>query len=168
MTDATLVKLKNAGDSITIKVASCGKVPVGKYPEVSFIGTDGRATVDVRMPLQSVERQFARLNLDYVKCIGETLTISRDPNASDPAKPYWGITVADASPNGSPPKAAAPQTAAEPEPKKSGAALYREITEYTLEKVVPLYVAKGIPLTMEGTAAIVATMYIAATRNGGR
>lgn len=44
--------------------------------------------------------------------------------------------------------------------------IYAAITRYVLNDIVPLYAQKGIPLTMEGIAAIANTQFIQASRNG--
>lgn len=51
-----------------------------------------------------------------------------------------------------------------PPASETKAALYKRITLYALEQIVPLYAAREIPITMEGTAAIVATMWIQANK----
>lgn len=42
--------------------------------------------------------------------------------------------------------------------------LYSNLTDYTLEKIVPKYAKAGIALDMQAIAAIVATQYIAASK----
>jgi hypothetical protein len=95
MTALPITKLTKAGESLTLNVMACAKVPVGQYPEVEFSGIDieSRTATAVRVPESSANRQLARLNLTYADCVGKTLRFSRDPNASQPSKPYWGISV---------------------------------------------------------------------------
>lgn len=183
MTEPT--KLTNAGDSITFTCTSAGVLtgadgtPLGKWPEVEFRGRDGGREVIVRVPQKSADRQLGRIPLTYAECAGKVLTVSRDPNASEPSKPYWGVSLVGtdvpasggavgggtaASPASSQAKPTPAVTAPAPD-ADTGAALYAKITAYVLRDIVPLYAAKGIPLTMDGTAAIVATLYISATRD---
>jgi hypothetical protein len=90
------VALKKAGDTLTMNVLSCAKVPVGTYPDYDFTGIDStRRLVVVRVPESAMKRQFARIDLTTETVVGKTITFSRDPNASAPAKPYWGINLAD-------------------------------------------------------------------------
>lgn len=95
MTAMPITKLTTAGESLILNVMACAQVPVGQYPEVEFTGidTETRTATAVRVPKSSADRQLARLNLTYADCVGKTLRISRDPNASVPSKPYWGISV---------------------------------------------------------------------------
>lgn len=99
MQDPTLLKLRNAGEMAILKVASCAPLKMGQYPEVSIVG---QAVIrdeltnqwfEVRMPEKSAVRQFERMNLEYREAIGAILKISRDPNQSDPSRPYWGATL---------------------------------------------------------------------------
>jgi len=63
----------------------------------------------------------------------------------------------------------APATQPTPAPPKkplTGHKLYAEITDYVLGTIAPKYVAAGIGLSPEAAAAIAATLYIQASRNG--
>lgn len=178
MTAPELVKLTKPDDAIAMRVTACGPMKIGDYPEVEYVGViaDGK-TCAVRVPAKSSERQLDRLELTHASVIGQTILFKRDPS-ENPKKPYWGLYVAD-EPIDAPQKvsaASAPKveataaaTSAQSEPlsngAKSGAALYAKITDFALEKIVPKYQEKGIQITMEGVAAITATLYIAATRN---
>lgn len=191
--NATAVKLAKAGDSLTMTVERCGKVGMGKYPETEFIGysNDGEL-VCVVMPKTSADRQLVRLDRTEASIVGNVITISRDPNTADANKPFWGVNFADAAPvslapridkpktNGAPtvkaPHDIPPQDASrfpfdadeapqgQQDSRASGAALYGGITKWVLEKIVPLYADRGIDVTMEGTAAIVATIFIQANK----
>lgn len=110
MTALPVTKITKAGESITLNVMACAKVPVGQFPEIEFSGIDveSRTVLAVRVPESSANRQIARLNLTYADCVGKTLRISRDPNPAAPSKPYWGISVTqDSTPNA---KAVAPSS----------------------------------------------------------
>lgn len=109
MTAPEILSLKQAGDSVTLRVQSCGPLSIGKYPEVEIVGMDGNRLCAVRIPQKSVDRQFARIDLTYPSAVGKTLTISRDPNTSDPSKPFWGISLA----KGATPQATRAQAPAE-------------------------------------------------------
>lgn len=174
MTFPEKVSLKKAGESITLTVQKCAPATVGTYPEIEFVGiADGRLVV-VPVPKVSADRQLARLLFNYEDCVKATLTISRDPNAKDANKPYWGITLAQG--NGSAPVRAdsAPQpTAASVTPgvpdggkPETPRDIYMAITKDTLAHVVPLYLDAGVEVDASAVAAIVATRFIAATRNG--
>ncbi len=96
---AERVKLAKPGDALTIAVTACAKATTGTYPGIEFFGTDGGKQVVVEVPQSSADRQLGRLSLTYEGCVGKTLTFSRDPNAANAAKPFWGISLA-AKPNG--------------------------------------------------------------------
>lgn len=172
--DIPVLTLKNVGDGVTMRVTSCDKMKIGTYPEVEFIGVVEKGeTVSVRVPQKSADRQLERLGFNYGLACGQTLTISRS-DSGDPKKPFWDIEMSDAPIDApqrvrpaAPAASAAPATGpSEPAPtptsghgeKKS--ALYEKITDHVLKKIVPKYQAVGIPITQEGTAAIVATLFI--------
>lgn len=168
------IKLTKEGDRHTMTVASCTKLGFGDYPEYEFVGRDGSK---VRVPESSTLRQLGRLDLTAESVAGRRVTIKRDKNAKQPNKPFWGIYLEDgeAEPSGGTGGAAvaaresAPTTGThtttapttQPDPEK-GAALYAKITDYVLAHIVPRYQKAGIQVTHEGTAATVATLYIAA------
>lgn len=162
-----LIKLKNAGESVTLQITACAPLAIGTYPEIEFTGTDGRGAFSIRVPKKSADRQLERAGLTYASAVGKTLKFSRDANQIDASKPFWGIVVMGGKPVL---RDEATQAAPDPEPPEDaapsdkGAALYRKITEYVLERILPLYEEHGIAVTHEGTAAIVATMYIQANR----
>lgn len=92
----TLVKLTTAGESVTMQVKSCEKAPTGKYPGMLWTGNAGtRGIITIEIPLSSTERQLKRLELTPASVVGRTVVISRDANATDPSKPWWGINLAD-------------------------------------------------------------------------
>lgn len=93
MTAPELIVLKQPGQSLTLNVMSCVQVPVGRFPEMEFTGTDGSRLVAVRVPKASADRQLARIDLTYQATVGKTLTFSRDPNPGDASKPYWGVSL---------------------------------------------------------------------------
>ena len=88
-----IIKLQEAGESLTATIKSAERVK-GQYGEqVKFALPDG----DLYVPLDSALRQLERIPIAIEECAGETLTFSRDPNNSRPgAKPYWGIKLATA------------------------------------------------------------------------
>lgn len=185
----TLVKLTKAGETLTMAVKSCELMKIGSYPEVEFIGFDGKKDlVAVRVPQKSADRQLARCDITHLQqAIGKLMTIGRDPNAQDPKKPYWSVTLEGEAPaeytellkaplpaaaaQSAPTPAAAQQPAATPptngvaEREKYSTA-YKRVTEYVLSDIVPLYEAKKIPLTADTCHAMAATLFIAVTRNG--
>lgn len=181
--------LKQPGHGVSIRVTACDKMKIGNYPEVEFAGVDADGRfVAVRVPQKAADRQLDRLQMTYAQTLGQSLFIGRSANGQDPSKPFWDVTEAEAPitapqkvPNVAPaaPAARAAQATPASAPvapiadeqsselqngalKKSD--LYGKITDHVLDKIVPKYAAKGIPLTQEGTAAIVATLYISATR----
>lgn len=166
MTAPAIVSLKKAGESVTLSVMSCAPASVGQYPEIEFTGIDSsKSLVKVAVPKASADRQFGRLGLTMQEIVGKTITISRDPNQTAPSKPYWGITLSDVQ---QPVPASTPAQAAVPTNGngngESGAALYAKTTDWALRTIIPKYAEAGIPITMEGTAAIVATLYIQANK----
>ena len=72
------IKLKNPGDAHTMDVASCAKVPVGKYPEWELTGRDGSkarmmitATRASKREVGSVKgwsEEFIRINARRMVC----------------------------------------------------------------------------------------------------
>ncbi len=183
------VKLKQAGESITIGVESCQKSETGQYPDVAFIGMDGTEPVTVNVPLPSTERQMERLGLaTFSDFAGKIVTISRDPNKKDATKPYWGISVKGdaAKTNGTPKQASvvrstndfSPEDLPEEPPPVEEA--FPETSSPTLTKLDALFglyavcFSKAVELACSGEAkglspdvsAIAATLFIAAQNNG--
>ncbi len=189
---AEIIKLTAVGSSITLVVDTCAKVPVGQYPEWEFVGHAQQGNVAVRVPESAFTRQMTRLGLTAETVRFKTITISRDPNAASPAKPYWGINLAGDAAVMAPAAHQGAKTYAAPkapvghdippvdlsrfpfdrdempepeQPKESGAALYEKITRYVLTKIVPIYDEHGYNAIGEDTvAAIVATLYIQANK----
>lgn len=179
MSTLEVVKLKQAGETVSFTVESCGKVGVGQYPEVEFIG-EGMSLV---MPQKSADRQLERAGLTYASAVGKRLRFSRDENKTDASKPYWGITVLESEANNgggvksaqgnasqgdARPKAGTSPVSA-PQPGASSAEFsdprYEAITDYVLVNIVPRYKNRGIICDASATAAIVATLYINASRH---
>lgn len=192
MSTPTQMKLTKPGESLTMAIMSAALVPVGTYPEVEFVGFNGKKEfVSIRVPKQSADRQLQRCELpEYGDTVGKLLTFGRDPNAKQPTKPYWAITLEGNAPDeylpllkaGAPaasPAATAPAPASAPaaataashaaqngvaEREKYSTA-YKRITEFVLTDIVPLYEAKKIPVTAEACHAMAATLFIGVTRN---
>ena len=61
----------------------------------------------------------------------------------------------------------APATQPTPAHPEKPHVLYLSITKWVLGEIVPLYADAGVPLSMEGTAASIHTLFINASRNGG-
>ena len=129
-----IIKLQNAGESLTATVTKAERVQ-GQYGEqVKFTLPDG----DLYVPLDSALRQLERIPLAVEECAGETLVFARDPNNSRPgAKPYWAIRLAGAADRAAPskrlsyaeantPQAAAPRATPQVNPPITGAALAQE------------------------------------------
>lgn len=124
-----IIKLQNAGESLTATVTKAERVQ-GQYGEqVKFTLPEG----DLYVPLDSALRQLERIPLAVEECAGETLVFARDPNNSRPgAKPYWGIRVAGAADRQPPTKRLTYQEAAKPvstpqaNPPITGASLAQE------------------------------------------
>ena len=97
MTIPTKVKLPNVGDSLTLAVTACALAPVGKFPGIEFTGlrVGGAAFVCVEVPTGAAARQLDRLGLSQAQCVGQTLRIYREHNATAPDKPYWSIVRMD-------------------------------------------------------------------------
>lgn len=169
MSNVELVQLTQAGDAVTFRVTSCAPMAIGQYPEIEYIGVTAEGTmVAVRVPESSSKRQLERIEHTQQSIVGQTVTIKRDPNAKQPSKPYWGIwlestpidrpvPVANAAPGSSNGNGHAPAVVDE---KEKASHLYARITDYVIATIVPKYKAAGIPVTHEGTAAIVATIFI--------
>ena len=124
-----IIKLQNAGESLTATVTKAERVQ-GQYGEqVKFTLPDG----DLYVPLDSALRQLERIPLAVEECAGETLVFARDPNNSRPgAKPYWGIRLAGGADRATPTKRLTYQEAAKPvstpqvNPPITGASLAQE------------------------------------------
>lgn len=165
------IKLTAPGSSVTFLCSACFQVPVGRYPEIEFQGTDGTTPLVIRVPKVSADRQLGRAGLTYEKCIGARLTISRDANKTDASKPFWGITLHgfEGTSTAGSPSAAPPALPAKPTPAAApalaGHALYEKITDYVLERIMPKYTTAEVPYDGGTVAAIVATLYIQAERN---
>lgn len=86
-----IVKLQNAGESVTWQIAKAETAAGNFGPQVKFESTNGEI---LYLPADSAERQLSRIPLSVAECVGETLVISRDANPKPGAKPYWGIKVA--------------------------------------------------------------------------
>jgi hypothetical protein len=193
---AAILKLKQAGEFAIIAIDRAEPLKFGEYPEVEFSGySDEGQLVALRVPQKSADRQLERLSLSYADCEGKTLKFSRDPNNKDASKPYWGINVVQGSgaktggpvSAGGQPKATsaevnarstaanhpAPVTrkqveqALDAEVVEFSDPLYLAITRFVLNKVSAVYeVESPNALTPEVAAAISATIYINAKRNG--
>ena len=87
-----IVKLANAGESVTWKVKSAETV-AGKFgSQVKFENDKGDI---LYISEETAGRQLGRIPLDIANCAGETLTFAREENKKGGA-PYWAITLADA------------------------------------------------------------------------
>lgn len=92
----TQVKLTTAGESVTMQVKSCEKATVGNYPGFLFAGKDSRGNlITVEVPESSTKRQLDRLERTPSSIVGHTVRISRDANAQNPSRPFWGIAFAE-------------------------------------------------------------------------
>lgn len=86
-----IIKLQNAGESVTWHIAGA-EVVKGQYGEQVKFDNDAGETL--YLPLDSANRQLDRIGLTVVECVGNVLTISRDPNPKPGSKPFWGIRLA--------------------------------------------------------------------------
>lgn len=103
-----IVKLTNAGESVTWTIAKAETTAGNFGPQVKFESTTGEV---LYLPADSAERQLSRIPLSVAECVGETLVISRDPNPKPGAKPYWGIRLAGAADKSPPSKRLPPPEA---------------------------------------------------------
>lgn len=85
-----IVKLQNAGESVTWRIAKAESVP-GNFGQQVKLESDGGEIL--YMPHDSAMRQLERIPLTLDEAVGEVLVISRDPNPKPGAKPYWGIRL---------------------------------------------------------------------------
>lgn len=123
-----IVKLANAGESVTWTIKAAETV-AGKFgPQVKFESTEGDLLF---VSAETAERQLARIPLGVAECAGETLVFARDPNKNGGA-PYWSIRLAGAADRQPPSKRLTYQEAAKPvstpqvNPPITGAALAQE------------------------------------------
>ena len=87
-----IIKLANAGDSMTFRVKSAETV-AGKFgAQVKFTAENGDCLF---ISEETAGRQLGRIPLDIANCAGELLVFARDENPKGGA-PYWSIRLADA------------------------------------------------------------------------
>lgn len=93
-----IVKLANAGDSVTWRIKNAETV-AGKFgPQVKFENDGGDI---LYISEETAGRQLARIPLDIANCSGELLVFGRDENPKGGA-PYWSIRLADAADRAAP------------------------------------------------------------------
>ena len=161
-----ILKLQNAGESLTATVTKAERVQ-GQYGEqVKFTLPDG----DLYVPLDSALRQLERIPLAVEECQGETLVFARDPNNSRPgAKPYWGIRLAGAADRAAPSKRLSyteANTAQAPAPRATPQAPVSDVTAERV-RVAQEYLdllnwvkAQDKTLTPDAAQAAAATIWI--------
>ena len=87
-----IVKLANAGESVTWRIKSA-ETTAGKFgPQVKFENDKGDI---LYISEETAGRQLGRIPLDIANCAGELLVFARDENPKGGA-PYWSIRLADA------------------------------------------------------------------------
>jgi hypothetical protein len=87
-----IVKLANAGESVTWRIKNA-ETTAGKFgPQVKFENDKGDI---LYISEETAGRQLGRIPLDITQCAGELLVFSRDENPKGGA-PYWSIRLADA------------------------------------------------------------------------
>lgn len=172
-------KLKEEGQSITFTIASAGLLvgpdgkQLGKWPEVEFIGRDGKQEIVLRVPQSAADRQLGRIPLTYAECAGKVLTFSRDHNPESSLKPYWGITLeGTATPHVANPVPVLPINTTpltKPTTVPGGEAdelpadplaRYAHLADWYVANIIPLLKANNIVVTHEGTGAGIATLFI--------
>lgn len=100
---ATVIKLPNAGDTLTTRVIKCEVVESQKtkQEQVKFTTSDG----DLYIGRETADRQLGRCgfcdpddvtNIFYADVDGCLLTFYRSENKTSGLKPYWNIKRADA------------------------------------------------------------------------
>lgn len=112
-----IIKLKNAGESVTWHIAKAETTAGNFGPQVKFESSEGEI---LYLPADSAERQLSRIPLSVAECIGETLVISRDPNPKPGAQPFWGIKLAGAAEKQPPSKRLSYAEAAKPSGPSKG------------------------------------------------
>lgn len=190
----TYIKLKNVGEDATFLVTRC-EPGSGRYPDVEFEDENGNVypmpksaaerqldragrTMDtvvghvVRIS-RGENKQDASKPFWNLEVVGGAERNGGGNGRAASAARQTGHTAthtttsATAQPRPATRADVERELDAEPaEPKKSGYALYRQITERVLADMPTLYKNAGVPLTADATAAIVATLYIQANRNG--
>jgi hypothetical protein len=87
-----IVKLANAGESVTWRIKNA-ETTAGKFgPQVKFENDKGDI---LYISEDTAGRQLGRIPLDITNCAGELLVFSRTENPKGGA-PYWDIRLADA------------------------------------------------------------------------
>lgn len=190
------IKLKNAGDKHTMDVQFCRKLPFGDFPEFEFQGRDGSVVrVPESSTLRQFERLAVneesivgrRVTIKRDKNAkqpskpywGIYLEDGAESSggtggAASAAKPGTGTLPTHTTTGTTQPRPATQKDVerifdAEPvgEAKKpTGYALYRQITEKVLADIIPIYEKNGIQFDGADVAAICATLFIQASRNG--
>jgi hypothetical protein len=165
----SIIKLQ-AGESATFTVARVVDVETEDGTKKRFEGTGGES---ILLSDYTAKRQLERVKLTEASAVGQALRFEK---VAKDGKTYINVYKAEASgakqngggnggavATGGGNAAPAPASSASP---LSGHALYKQITSWVINDVIPLYVDAGIPVDASSVAAMSATLYIQASRNG--
>lgn len=193
MSDHRVVRLKEPGEKVTLRVAKVKFNANAEYPDYTFEGADV-ATGEplwVNVPKAATERQVERLGYERPdELVGKVVTLKREANAKQPTKPYWAVYLEHPEDGGpmpdepgfaeheararrqTPPSTPA-QAPARPTPANGTAAQttedrldrrYLRVTTFVLDQVLPEYRKREIPVDASAIAAMTATLFIQTNR----
>jgi hypothetical protein len=167
-----ILKLKEAGDSAFLTIATA-EVVQGEYgKQVRFDSTDGNT---LYVPESSVERQLERLQYELPETVGMTLKFSRAASNKQGAAPYWNIDVSETpKKNGGTPKNE--KQSDEPTKRTNGHTdkptlddlvhSYGECLAAAVNQYKPWLESKGVTPDANAVARMAATIFIERNRRG--
>jgi hypothetical protein len=191
----TYIKLKTVGEAATFTVARCAPGN-GQYPDVEFEDGDGnvyavpKASADKQLDRigfpeygdvvgrtitisrgenkKAPDKPFWNIDLaSGANGNGRAASAARQAGGTAPHGGSAGTPSATAQPRPASRQDVERILDAEPvEKKPSGYALYKQITAQVLKDIPNMYHDHGVAVDGQTIAAIVATLYINATRNG--
>jgi hypothetical protein len=177
-----ILKLRQAGESVRLDPVTAVTFNAGaQYPDYTFRGVvvESGETVDVYVPQVAAERQCHRFGLTPTECVGHVLTIARETNANDAARPYWGIY----DEAGAAPSAVAPASRAAPvvgrsvpadrvTPTHPGviavAGAYFQLMDQVARRMARIATAAGLPCCMADVQAATFSVFRYAADHGWR
>lgn len=165
---AERIQLKDPGSEFVMTVAKVNSETVENSEYWLF--TNGNK--ELLVPKTSVASQLERLDISSATgLLGVTVKFSRSSKLNKYGKPFWNLdlaTEAERSGASAPSVGAVPQSAspasADSSEKPRLDRIYIRATKLILDEAVPLYTKAGIGCTDTAVAAMVATLFIAASK----
>jgi hypothetical protein len=177
----SIIKLKNAGEEITLEIAAVEIVPSQDPKMGAQVKFDTPSGDTLYVGESAVERQLDRCGVATIEELaGQTIHFSRAANKNPAFPPYWNLDKARngdvvAKPNGAAPKATAPKA---PAPPYSSPGLlpgenpkfddlinsYGECLAAANSEIAPVLKKAGYEVTAETLTSVAATLFIQRTR----